>query len=360
MVTRIMGSLDDLDAAWESFCYTQDDKGSFVQSTPCLEGDPPKATDIYISTKTKISYLNQGISLSEVFWIIPITPYHEPREGVVKKQMKFNSITPEELEALQMRMNGLNCVDEHIITRIVNPEGRIKFKDVRKVSIGLAKKDIVSYRRKKRGAFYNCFVMIIRVNCTGSFKEIHVKVFNTGKLEIPGIQDAVTLDRVLMLVTQILKPLISGSVPLECLAEKTETVLINSNFSCGYYIDRDKLYNKLRYTYRINSAYDPCSYPGIQCEFYYTPKDTIQTGQQPLVSEDSTSIVKVSFMIFRTGSVLIVGKCSEQILEEIYVFLKRLLAREYCEVGCPGTSSDKLDGSKKQRKVRRKMLILGS
>ena len=37
--------------------------------------------------------------------------------------------------------------------------------------------------------FYNCFVLVTRIKINGSFKEIHVKVFNTGKLEIPGIQN---------------------------------------------------------------------------------------------------------------------------------------------------------------------------
>ena len=60
----------------------------------------------------------------------------------------------------------------------------IKYKDIRKVTIGISKKDIVSYRVKQKGAFYNCFVLILRVHI-GVFKEFHVKIFNTGKIEIP-------------------------------------------------------------------------------------------------------------------------------------------------------------------------------
>ena len=32
-----------------------------------------------------------------------------------------------------------------------------------------------------------CFAIILRFYQGGEFKEIHVKVFNTGKLEIPGL-----------------------------------------------------------------------------------------------------------------------------------------------------------------------------
>ena len=389
--------MEDLDTAWEQFCDGtsgitsncpvlnssitsekdghneireggQEDVGtdSIYVSTKSKShsGPVPVSSDIYISTKTKISYLNQEISLTSVFWNIPVMPYHKPTEGVVKKQMKFNSTSSKDLEDMQKLLVGQPNVDEHIITRIVNPEGRIKFKDVRKISIGLSKKDIVSYRRKKRGAFYNCFVIMIRIKHNDIFKEIHVKVFNTGKLEIPGIQDAYTLDRVLTLVTEILGPYVVSKVPLSCLRDKTMTVLINSNFNCGYYIDRDKLYNKLRFDYGINSSYDPCSYPGIQCEFYHNNELSIQTGKQNKIdynktnnNESSSHIVKVSFMVFRTGSVLIVGMCSEEILDDIYNFLKDLLYREYHNIVCSNT--EKKDEMKKQRKIRRKMLVLG-
>ena len=148
---------------------------------------------------------------------------------------------------------------------------------------------------------------------------------------------------------------------------KTETVLINSNFNCGYYIDRDKLYHKLRTKYGINCAYDPCSYPGIQSEFYYNSAlaPELQTGKLPSNIASNNNITKVSFMIFRTGSVLIVGKCTEEILDQIYIFLKTLLKNEYYMIGTSNNSllSDKEKALKQinsQRKIRRKLLIVTS
>ena len=40
-----------------------------------------------------------------------------------------------------------------------------KFKDIRKISIGVCKKDIISVRGKLKSAFYNCFVLILRSSC---------------------------------------------------------------------------------------------------------------------------------------------------------------------------------------------------
>ena len=65
--------------------------------------------------------------------------------------------------------------------------------------IGLSSKDVIN-QRKKKSAFYNCFAVIYRIKINNSFKEIHVKIFNTGKLEIPGVQNDhelyYTLDKV--------------------------------------------------------------------------------------------------------------------------------------------------------------------
>ena len=348
----------DVNTAWDNFCEGVEITPSAFDDGPSADAAPaPKCSDIYISTKTKIAYLNSPINLSEVFWEIPVMPYHMQREGIVKKQMKFNSMSKEELDANTDKASKYDYVDEYVITRIINPEGRIKFKDVRKVSIGLCKKDITSYRCKKKSAFYNCFVIIVRLLNGDAYKEIHVKVFNTGKLEIPGIQCDSTLTQVLELLTKILSPLVKSDEPLSY-SPHNETVLINSNFNCGYFIDREKLYDILKYRYKINSAYDPCSYPGIQCEFYYDNKLSEQTGRHPPADHDGEGIVKVSFMIFRTGSILIVGKCTDEILLEIYAFIKTLLESEYKNVGGRCIDSQIASPSKKKRKIRKKIVII--
>jgi hypothetical protein len=41
---------------------------------------------------------------------------------------------------------------------------------------------------------------------------------------------------------------------------------------------------------------------------------------------------EVSFMIFRTGSILIVGKCNEEILMVIYRFICSILTKEYSAI----------------------------
>jgi hypothetical protein len=316
----------------------------------------PTPSDIYISTKSKIAYLTEPVDL-KIFWDIPIIPYATPSNGVIKKQIKINSKSQEELDEIQSRLQKELYFDEHVMSHIDNPSGRIKFKDIRKITIGVSKKDIMSYRSKKKQAFYNCFVMIIRLKVAEEFKEFHIKVFNTGKMEIPGVQNDAMFELVLTTIISILQP----HSPTQLSYNKTsDTVLINSNFNCGFFIDREALYDILKYKYNIQAIYDPCSYPGIQCKFYYNKDIGIQTGKQ-ITTENKvkfTNIVEVSFMIFRTGSVLIVGMCEEDVLFEIYEFLKLLLVAEFESV-CQGIlDSTNMNIKDKKKKIRKKTITV--
>ena len=329
----------DIDKAWSEFCL-DGDINNFTNSNLIEDKDfVPKATDIYISTKTQIAYLSEEIELDKVFWAIEVMPYHIQGEGIVKKQMKFNFSNQEKVDEVSNIIKDQKNVDEHIISRIINPTGRITFRDIRKISIGLCKKDILSYRSKKKSAFYNCFVLILRINLEEEFKEIHIKVFNTGKLEIPGIRDDNVLKYSLDLLTKTLKKYTNKNIYCN---DYYETVLINSNFNCGYFINRDKLLDILKYKYKIDCIFDSCQYPGIQCKYVITKNEVNY---------------KLSFMIFRTGSILIVGKCNEDVLHDVYNFIKQILEDEYKEVNVNTSNEDKPLVKNKKKERRRIILI---
>ena len=90
---------------------------------------------------------------------------------------------------------------------------------------------------------------------------------------------------------------------------------------------------------------------GIQCKFFYYKSLAEQKGiQQPNLPDE----VEVSFMIFRTGSVLIVGKCDESVLRTIYEFLKVLLSEEFKNIGIKiidTTTTNKPKNTKTRKKI---------
>jgi hypothetical protein len=281
----------------------------------------PKCSPIYISTKTNIAYFNVAIDLKKTFWEILVMDYGDDREGIVKKQMKFNSSSKEEQDTIEeMYDKETKFKSFDVINHIDTTSSKTDtFKDVRKITVGISKKDILSYRTKKKSAFYNCFVTILRLwDETGEkFREVHMKIFNTGKVEVPGIQD----DEMFFRSIDYMKDMLIGDYcDIDYSRDKIDTVLINSNFSCGYLINRENLFDVLVNKYKIQSLYDPCSYPGVQSKYSIT-----EDGG----SGGSGRVVELSFMIFRTGSVLIVGKCENRHIMIVYEFLKGLFAREY-------------------------------
>tara|TARA_B100000073_G_C23714723_1_gene565537 strand:+ start:219 stop:1268 length:1050 start_codon:yes stop_codon:yes gene_type:complete len=346
----------DIDDEWEAFLEDENEEeiNEGETNTETITSEvAPEPTDIYISTRTEIAFLDQTIDLKKYFWLIPVNNYDDMREGVIKKQMKFISNNEEEFDTLQKNLEcySNNFVEQSIISTMKADIGNKKYKDVRKISIGISKKDMMTNRTKKKGAFYNCFVLIIRLMENSAFKEYHVKIFNTGKIELPGIQDTSYLGNIKNKIIEILSinnnKLSFVNRTLNDL-HSNESILINSNFDCNYYLDRNKLFNILKYEYNLNTIYDPCTYPGVRCTFYY--QDDITDGKQ--ISETDKSI---TFMIFRTGSVLIVGKCSEENLHKIYEFIKKFLIDIY-----PRIVKNNIEIKKKQivaKKTKRKIIV---
>ena len=151
------------------------------------------------------------------------------------------------------------------------------------------------------------------------FKEYHIKIFNTGKIEIPGIQNEKTLHKIINFIINELSNILN--IKINYNDSNIENVLVNSNFDCGFYINREILFNILRKKYNINAAFDPCSYPGIQCGYYYNKN----TGEHiNHIDNNNSNNIKV-YMIFRTGSILIVGKCDDCILNKVYEYIKKYL-----------------------------------
>ena len=313
----------ELEEQWKQFMmnsetnaeHTKEESFNFQpknEPRKIVKDNPPECTQLKISTKSKIVYLNQRFDLETLFWKVPIIDYDSQAEGVVKKQMKFNFTCRKQVEDFEEKLKNENNVNCTILNQIDNPSGRVSFKDVRKIDIGYCKNDLLKPNKPSKSAFYNCFVIIFRKIYKGKFREFHAKLFNSGKMEIPGIQENDMLD----ISTEFLINTIQQycDEPLFELKDKRELVLVNSNFNCQYYLNRELLLDILKQKYKIKCNMDSCSYPGIQCKY------KINNG----VNEK-----EVSFMIFRTGSVLIVGKCNDEQLETIYNFLVKVFHDEY-------------------------------
>ena len=376
-----MASIDD---EWENFMLGKPDKrnrddeneGDDEDDDEVIIPDIPQCRDLYISTKTKKPFLNIDVKIDilDLFWKIPVIEYWTPIEGIVKKQMKIVCKTELETAELEKRRpTEYYFKDKKIVKQTANTNRKTKYKDERKISVGLNTKDVMNCRGKEGGgAMYNCIALTIRFkNANNTFIEIHVKIFNTGKLEIPGILDATLYERIKDFILQVLSHHFLPHV-LDFRAPTSENVIINSNFYVGFNINRDVLHGILRSEkYKIDTIYDSCTYPAVKSKFYFCnalgfdpvlQRGTIQPEDRALKTKDimvSDKYTKVSFMVFRTGSCLIVGNCTEEVLMFVYGFVKKVLTDEYKNIYVEGDEEtpESKKAQKKTKLRKRKMMV---
>jgi hypothetical protein len=340
----------------------------------CSEEPAPECGKLHISTKTKVLFLNCEIDTLNTFWNMPVIDYWRPVEGVVKKQIKITTHSKEDFEESQKRLQACGQRYTEMVIKTIDTAGKkSRFKDDRKITIGTSKKDIMNCRGKQKKAFMNCFAIIIRFRYEGEFREVHVKVFNTGKLEIPGVPEDEMLDMVRLKVVEYLQPHL-GVEKLDYVRkngiDSDEDVLINSGFHCGFCINQKTFYGILRSEkYGIETSYDSCHYPGIRCKYYYRnylpESHPDQNGR--ICAEDagiklsqlemSKKYTCVSFMIFSTGNCLVVGNCSKSVLLHVFEFMKRMLIDEYKYVCLPTPSAS---AKLKKKKQRKKTVVMNS
>ena len=355
--------MNDLEQEWLNFTEYNEQNINKKDENEC--SIKPECSDIYISTKTKICYLNKPIDIFDIYWKLPMLNYHIPEEGIIKKTIKINCENVDDSNKLdtliQQTIDDKKTIDVYTINKNTN-ENEGKYKDIRKITIGLSKKDLLNNRKKKKSAFYNCFAIIYRIQYEDSFREIHLKIFNTGKLEIPGIQNDNMMYYALEKLCNVLTKLTNSDITYN--KNDIQNVLINSNFKCNYYINRDKLFNILKYKYNIHSLYDACSYPGIQCKYYYNSNNNGICTCSPKcgfkeksnMKKSKSKCIEVSFMVFRTGSILIVGHCDESILNYVYEFLKNILLTEFQDIHI--AIENPLNQPKKKKKKLKKRTIM--
>ena len=136
----------DIDNEWYNFLNNEDTHEIIEKEVPNII---PKCGDIKISTKSKIFYFNINIVLEELFWKLDMISYDEHKNGIIKKQMKFDFNDQTEVENFIKKKESIVFpVDDVILNQVDNPNGRVVFKDKRKFTIGISKNDIIKKKKK--------------------------------------------------------------------------------------------------------------------------------------------------------------------------------------------------------------------
>ena len=247
-----------------------------------------------ISTITTTGQLGVKIVLDALYEQIPILPYWDLNDGVLK--MEFN--------------------------------GKSK---------GTSFKDIMLKPKETKTSFFNQATLVVRREVSPlNWKEINVKLFRNGGVQMTGVRSIEMASSTLHWLIDYLqrsctsKPIFSGTPRIH----KEQVQLVNTDFSIGAKVKRDVLHRILTEKYRLNSSYESAIYQGVKTKYFYNAErpSTAPPGLCPCEklckgTGDGSKIgacKKITISPFQTGQVIITGARTMEQINEAYEFIKRV------------------------------------
>ena len=349
-----------------------------------LVGGPtaPDSSPLIISTKSREVRLEIPVDL-DIFWKIPLISYDENNTGVIKKLILIRNDNRDqydecnEKKAQGILTPGCNYIKQRVINHTdIQILEKKTFYHKSVVAYGICSQDLYKCRIT---AFRNSFCLKFRL-CLPSddddtdngskaiYHEYNVNIFNTGRITFQGVKHDCILKELFERVVNILKMYSLNGAFDHCSSNlddhKQVNILVNSNFKCGFCIDQLRLRQIIATKYNQDCIYNAGNqYTGLRSKYYYdilkTPEE--QTGifirekdaavaakmeiaaaaananESKQISKNRTSkmiplpehIARVSYAVFRTGSVLVAGKCDDYILNAAYEYITNILTEEF-------------------------------
>jgi TATA-box binding protein (TBP) (component of TFIID and TFIIIB) len=249
-------------------------------------------SQLRISTITTTGQVGTKIHLDKIFAQITPIPYWDLNDGVLK--MEFN--------------------------------GQLK---------GTSFKDIMLKPKDSKTSFFNQATVVVRREVSPlNWKEINVKLFRNGGVQMTGVRSIEMASTTLHWLMAYLQRTCTAE-PIFAEApriHKEQVQLVNTDFSIGAKVHRGALHKVLTEKYRLNSSYESAIYQGVKTKYFYNaerPADA-PPGLCPCPklckgTGDGSKIgvcKKITISPFQTGQVIITGARTMEQIEEAYVFIK--------------------------------------
>ena len=189
---------------------------------------------------------------------------------------------------------------------------------------GFSKKMLTKKRKKKKKKMFHnqATLHVFHEN-----KLMNVKLFNNGKIQITGLKGETQAPK---LITELLSYFKSLDLIEDITLVGYKIVLINSDFSMGYEIDREKLHRDIIHN-GLYSSYEPCIYPGVNIKYYVNENNidgicnccAICNGKGSGLTDGDCK--KVTIAVFKSGKIIITGGQNTDQIEESYHFIHNFI-----------------------------------
>ena len=206
------------------------------------------------------------------------------------------------------------------------------------------KGNIKGYFPKKQDS-NKVFFNIITLNVVEHRKSINLKIFNNGKIQMTGV---ISKEHSLSAIDTIKKLLNSNkeNYMSDLIKDKEievtdfKTVLINSDYDCGFEIQRENLLSILIKTYNLSVNYEPENYPGVKVAFFWNNIYSNITGTCKCekkcigkgLGKEKNQCKKVTIAIFQSGKIIITGGNDLKQIKCVYKFINQILNNHLFEI----------------------------
>lgn len=261
-------------------------------------------TPLRISTNTATGNIGGPLKLDVLFEQLPLIliPFGYPEEGILKM--------------------------EH--------------KDKR---IGASQKDMLTKKKVAKKTFFNQSTLVVRKRREDNpsvFKEVNIKLFANGGIQMTGITGLSFGETVLKWLLPILSALPKAVSENKLEIKTLKLQLINSDYHVNGNINRDTLHNILSEDYHLFSSFEKLIHQGVNVKYYYNQgklEDTPQgicmcpnpctgTGEGEKIGDCK----KITVLAFQTGDIIVTGARRKEQLDEAYSYMNTILKRHSREI----------------------------
>jgi hypothetical protein len=260
---------------------------------------PLRITPLRISTMTTTCQMGSTIRLDLLFDKIRTIPYWYLGEGVLKMEYK----------------------------------GETK---------GICRNDIMLRRKRVKKTFFNQSSLVVRqLIGPETWKEVNIKLFSNGGVQMTGVPDDRTGRAAIEWLASHIEREYEGVFPAKRNIHKYETQLVNSDYSIGVPIRRERLHKILVETYGLFSTFESTVYQGVNTKFFYNkartsgppgiclcPTPCEGTGGGEAIGDCK----RITISPFQTGRIIITGARSLEQINEAYHFMNQIFTKHASEI----------------------------
>jgi hypothetical protein len=226
-------------------------------------------------------------------------------------------------------------------------EGVLKMEH-EKFVIGYASRDMFSKRGVSDKPFFNQSTIVVRraTNPEATqFKEVNVKLFGNGGIQMTGIPaEDFAFSTLVWLLDELQKVVPSEGIVFteKPVLKDFKVQLINSDYQVAYPINRSALHSVLARTYGLFSTFESTIYQGVNTKYYYNEQSPNKNRpglclcSKRCRGQGSGSgpgeCKRITMSVFQTGKIIITGGRFMYQLEEAYNFLNAVLQKHAKEV----------------------------